>query len=664
MPDRAPIRDRSRRALVATRAGIAVLALLLSIASLSSPAAAQQPVPAAPAVIDGPSPDIVRPSALGLSVARDGTGGLVYLKQVAGVPHVFASQLGGGSFRTPVQLDGGLTGASSQPVIAAGNGGLLLIAFINGGELYALGRASLTAPFAAPLALAGGASSPSISMSNLGKAYVAFAVADGAGSDVRSAYYYNGRWALEAPPLNAVAADNAGTGTGRPDVATAGDGVGIVAWGEGGHVYSRRVWATSPSVVYEQADAALGGCTEASADEPVVGTQGDSSYAEVAFHEVVTCGGPQQSRVLMNRLHGSAYDGITAADGLSGSSDGADAPQIAMGEYGHGWVTSARNGAHDLFATVLGANGFAGGTTQVNGLGNATAPAGIPGLAGLYSTLIAWQQSPGAAGLPEVRVRYAPDGTTLGPEMVLSAPTQGPADAANGLGVAGDVVGDAAVAWLQGASGAEQVVVDQLYQGPGQFSPVKRFRYVNTSQPVLTWRAAHEPWGPMHYAVNVDGSQVAQTTSTSVRLPAPVADGRHSWQVTGANPAGQQSQSRPATVFVDTVSPTVAVKLFGKPVIGSKLHVYASYVDLPQAGEPPADASGIAKVVVLWGDGTIVRPRRGSHRSFHAYRRPGRYQIAVVVLDRAGNASRAVITARVVKPKKNARKPAAKAKRK
>ena len=46
-------------------------------------------------------------------------------------------------------------------------------------------------------------------------------------------------------------------GSGAPQVATAGDGVGIVAWGEGGHVYSRRVWGTAPSVVDEQADIAV-----------------------------------------------------------------------------------------------------------------------------------------------------------------------------------------------------------------------------------------------------------------------------------------------------------------------------------------------------------------------------------------------------------------------
>jgi hypothetical protein len=638
-------------AIGAGRAAAVILTVLASIAVLPSPAAAQQPVPAAPVVLDGPNPDIVRPSALAISVARDGTGGLVYLKQVAGVAHVFVSALAGGSFQAPVEVDASLPGASSQPVIAAGNGGLLLVAFVSGGALYVVERASQGVPLGAPIGLVGGASNPSISISNFGKAYLAFVVADGAGNDVRSAYYFNGRWALESPPLNAVAADDAGTGAGRPRVATAGDGIGIVVWGEGGHVYSRRVWATSPSVSYEQADAPLGGCTEASADEPVVGTEGDSSYAQVAFHELLACGGQQESRVLMDRLQGSVYNGITVADGLSGPSDGADAPQIAMGEYGLGWVTSARNGAHDLFATALGGNGLAEGTTQVNSLGNATAPAGVPATAGLFSTLIAWQQAPGASGLPEVRTRYAPDGKTLGPEVVISSPGQGPADAANGLAAGGDIAGDAAVAWLQGTAGATQLVVGQLYQAPGSFSAVKAFQYVRSSQPSLVWTAARELWGPMRYAVSVDGGQVAQTKATSLQVPAPLTDGLHSWAVSGSNPAGQQSQARPASVFVDTVAPTAAVNVSGRALVSSQLHVYVSYVDLPPSGEPPADASGIAKVVVLWGDGTIAPLRLGSHRSFHAYRKPGRYQIAAVVTDRAGNVTRVLSYLRVTKPK-------------
>ena len=91
-------------------------------------------------------------------------------------------------------------------------------------------------------------------MSPFGKAYVAFTAVGQGGHDVRSAYWNTGSWGVESAPLDANPADNAGTGSGRPDVATAGDGTAIVAWGEAGHIYTRRMLGTSPSVVYEQAD--------------------------------------------------------------------------------------------------------------------------------------------------------------------------------------------------------------------------------------------------------------------------------------------------------------------------------------------------------------------------------------------------------------------------
>jgi hypothetical protein len=258
-------------------------AVLLAAAAvqawLASPGfASTTPTPTPPRVIDGPDAGLAGPVSLGLSVARDGTGGLVYLKQVAGVEHVFVSLLVGGVFGPPQEVDPGLTGSSSQPVIAAGNGGLVQIAFINSGVLYVSGRTTAAAGLSAPRGIASGASNPDLQMTNFGKAYLAFTVADGSGFDVRSAYYFGGIWALEPTPLNQLAADDAGTGKGAPSVAAAGDGVAVVAWGESGHVFTRRVWATSPSVVLEQADAALPGCAESAADEPAVAARRDPDH--------------------------------------------------------------------------------------------------------------------------------------------------------------------------------------------------------------------------------------------------------------------------------------------------------------------------------------------------------------------------------------------------
>lgn len=621
-----------------------MLAMLLVAAA---PAAAQ-PTPAPPQVIDGPSAAIQ--SLGGLSVARDGTGGLVYLKTAGGVAHVFVSRLVGGQFQGPVQLDAGLAGPSSQPVIAAGNGGVLLVAFVNAGVLYVVDAGSSSAAFGAPQAVAGGASNPSLQMTNFGKAYLAFTVADGSGFDVRAAYYVGGSWSLESAPLNVSPADAAGTGSGRPDVAAAGDGVAIVVWGENGHVFSRRVWGTAPSVVDEQADpASIGGCSEVSAGQPAVSAGGDSSYADVAFQEVVSCGGVQQTRVLVNRLRGSQYDGPVAADTGAGT---ADEPQVAMTEYGAGFVTSAEESTGGVIAMQLGNNGSYAAPQQINSLGYASAPYAVPATAGLFSDFVVWQQDPGTTGPAEIRLRYQPRASSLGPETVVSSPASGPTDAARGLAGAGDVGGDAAAAWVQGTGASSEIVVDQLYQPPGSVAPAKSLAYTRSRQPTLSWSAAAGRWGPDHYTVSVDGAVVGQTTSTSLRVPLALGDGSHSWQVTAVNPAGVTGGSRAARVFVDTVAPTLSLKLSGPRRAGSRETATVRYRDVPPAGLPARDASGVVKLTIRWGDGTIVHFKPGVHREVHVYRKAGRYKVTVIVTDRAGN-SRTV--AKVIKVAKAAK---------
>jgi hypothetical protein len=309
-----------------------------------------------------------------------------------------------------------------------------------------------------------------------------------------------------------------------------------------------------------------------------------------------------------------------------------------------------------VFASGFGDTAVSVGTTQVNTLADAIAPEPEPATAGLYSNFIAWQQSPGAAGLPEIRIRYAPDGWTLGPDVVVSSPAQGPTEASAGIAAAGDVNGDAAVAWLQGTPGATWVMTDQLYQPPGQISVSKSVRYENTPYPVLQWGAPREPWGPMSYSLSIDGTPVPGTSATAVRLPGIVANGLHRWQVGGVNPVGQPTRLATGTVFVDTVPPSGKMTLYGSPSPKSSLHVYVSYADRPAAGASPRSASGVASVVVRWGDGTVASLKPGTHRSFHAYRRAGRYVLSLQVTDRARNAIRQAIKVSVKsKPKRKAK---------
>ncbi|MDQ2895642.1 MAG: hypothetical protein M3Y09_08345, partial [Actinomycetota bacterium] len=225
---------------------VLVCGLLAALVPAATPAGAairRTPTLAqANTVVDGPSAGIVGLS--GMAVARDGTGALVYVRNDTGATHVFVSVLRNGVFQASAQVDTGLAGPSSQPVVAVTNNGLIQIAFINAGTLYTVGTANSRSPFTAPVAIAGGASNPSLSLSTYGKGYLAFTATDPAhprGHDVRYAALISGQWVLSGSPLDQNPADDAGAGTARPRVVCAGDGTGIATWGENGHIFARRI---------------------------------------------------------------------------------------------------------------------------------------------------------------------------------------------------------------------------------------------------------------------------------------------------------------------------------------------------------------------------------------------------------------------------------------
>jgi hypothetical protein len=624
-------------------------ALLLAgaeVAALAGPAAAatRRSPTLAPAntVVDGPSADVT--SLNGLAVARDGTGSLVYLKNVAGVAHVFVSGLRSGAFQAPVQVDSGLVGPSSQPVIAATNGGLTLVAFINAGQLYVAQQANALSTWQAPVALYGsGASNPSLSISTFGKAYLAFTAVGPGGHDIRADYFNQGQWAAVSAPLDANVSDDAGAGTARPQVATAGDGTAIVAWGENGHIYTRRVRGTAPSIAFQQADPpSFVGFNEVSADQPVVGTGGDSSYAAIAFHEVVSSGGVKQSRVLVNRLRAGQYDGAVAADTPVGpGGEGAINPRVAVTEFGTGWISAQGDAPNNAFITSLTTNDSVASHAQLNGLPEAGAPDTVPATAGIVSTLLAWQQYGGSSPMPEIRVRYSPDGVQLDPDLIVSTPNLGAANADLGLFAGGDLAGDAAIAWVQSNGSQNQIVTAQLFQAPKAFAPSTGFAYSTSANPLLTWSAPSELWGPLTYTVKLDGAVVGSSQSPALRTVAPVTQGRHVWQVVAANLAGQTSTDRASVVFVDSLPPQVRAQITGVRHIGDLLHIYVRDTDRPP-GLPSSAGSGVVSLQVKWGDGTKAFIK---HAASHVYHRRRTYTVTVIAFDRAGN--RTVVTKKV-----------------
>jgi hypothetical protein len=150
--------------------------------------------------------------------------------------------------------------------------------------------------------------------------------------------------------------------------------------------------------------------------------------------------------------------------------------------------------------------------------------------------------------------------------------------------------------------------------------------------------------------VSVDGAEVGQTGGGSLRLPAPLHDGAHTWRVTVTNPASLTATSKAARLFVDTVAPVVKVTASGPRRAGSDEVFRLSYRD-------PAPGSGVAKLTIRWGDGTVTLVKPGTHRIVHVYRRAGRYKITVTGADRAGNQTTVVHRIKISKPKSSAKKP-------
>ena len=458
------------------------------------------------------------------------------------VPHVFVSALVGGPVpaarrrSTPAS-----PAASSQPVIAAGNGGVLLIAFINGGTAVR-GRPARAPPraFGAPQALAGGAANPAIQMSNFGKAYLAFTVADGAGHDVRAAYYANGGvGARGRAAQRRRRGDDAGTGSGRAGGGRRRRRRGDRRLGRGRpHLHAPRLGDRAER--RRRAGRRRPRCPAAARSRPANPAVGVGRRLLVRRRRLP--GGrlvrrrAQQSRVLMNRLRGSQYDGAVAGRrAVDARRRERRRPEVAMSEYGQGFVTSETARPRTTCSRWSSATtARPAACSQINSLPrHRAARPGARGSPGCSPTSSPGSRIPGSTGPAEIRVRYEPRASTLGPEHGrLLARLRARPTPARGLAAAGDVAGDAAIAWVQGTGAVDRRSSPSSSTSPrARRPPAKSAAYARTAQPVLSWAPSSDRWGPITYTVSVDGARVGQTggdgaAASRARCPTAPTPGR------------------------------------------------------------------------------------------------------------------------------------------
>lgn len=599
----------------------------------------------------------------GLDIAPDGSGAMVFTRDDGGVDHVFVSRLVDGAWSGPERVDDGLGAASSEATVAAGDGGRVIVAFVNGGNVYAVTRAGAGTGYVRQTVWSGGgASGPAVDASVNGKAYLAFAAPGAGGHDVRSAFAKDaGAWTVAAAPLDANAGNDAGVGTGRARVAASADGVAIVVWGEGGHVFARRVFGTAPSLAIADAleGLAIEGVPAASADTPVVSTQDDDSFTGVAFRAHFNLGGPTlRSRAVFRRLRGSRFETPTTIDNApfaSGQSSGE--PRLATVGTGQG-IAVAQNDTSFLNTSMrLLFDVEAGPLEQPDSIAPSTAPTfAVVAAATVRKMIVAWQYTP-AAGAPEIHARYFAE-TAFEPEQAISRAELGPTLAARGLHAAADDNGDIAVAYVQDVPGqGPAIAVATVDQPPARFSPIALAGFQRTDRPTLSWTTSREAWG-RHFQVTIDGVVAGVTGRRSFRVPTPLAQGAHTWQVTSLDRRGQGFPARTVGVRIDSRPATARARLSGARRAGASLRLRVTASDAPAAvpGVAPVVTSGVKSIVVDWGDKTArQRIRRGGQ---HVYARPGRYALRVLVTDRAGNRTTVLQRLKIAKPAKGGTTPA------
>jgi hypothetical protein len=627
-------------------------AVALAALALTAAPASGASFPGTPVV--GPTPELL--SLDGLDIAPDGGGALVTTQRDGGVEHVFVSLLVNGSWSAPQRIDGGLSGSSSQPVVAAADGGRVHVAFANGGNVYATTRPNDASGFT-PLQTVwggGGASAPSLDISVNGKGFLAFTAPGAGGHDVRvAASPDGGPWTLAGAPLDGDPNADAGVGGGRARVAVSADGTAIVVWGEGGHVLARRVRGTQPSVVFADAtaDLVVEGVPAVSSDLPVVGAQDDDSFTGVAFRATFTVGGAPRTRVVYRRLRGSRFEGPTTIDASPfASGQGSEHPQITTVGSGNGIVLGSNDTTFLSFAMLLHGDVGPGTVTQLDSIAPSTdATDAVAAAATPLKMLVAWQFTPasGGAGGAEIHARYY-DGTAFEAEQTLSRPELGPTVADDGIAASGDDNGDMAVAYMQDVPGQGPAVsVATIDQPPGRFAVQRTSGFLRTDRPQFRWTISKENWGRF-FKITVDGVQVGVTGRRDFRVPAPLTQGSHRWQVTAVDARGQTYVAPAATVRLDSVAPALSARLAARGRAGAPLRliVHANDKQPLTAGAPPIQTSGVKRILVDWGDKTRIVVVHGNR---HVYRHAGRYRVRIVVTDRAGNRGTLVRTVRIAR---------------
>jgi hypothetical protein len=634
--------------------GTLVLAFTAIAFSLSTSRASAVILPAV--TIDGPSEDIG--GLGGIAMAEDGTGGVVYLKRVEGVNHVFVSRYISGHWLAPTRVDGEEPFAASWPRIGAAEGGELVVVWATpfaseGGrpvdELLGatLGPgASLFGPamIVDPNIRTGTGTSPALAMSSTGQADVVYRVVNegsrtvsllrpgDVAEDVRVGHFNGLTWSrLGAINRNPAVSMRAPTAVNAPQIAIGPTGNGVVVWQEPdiegvARIWARRLFGRALDYVLPVSATNLAGVPiAADADAPSVAVS-RLGQAAVAYRQAVGPGSPLPGpRIFLNTLpDGESADGSqflgagvvdSAVSGGAGASIGP--PSIDIDEKQDLRLLYDSNGTPRVI------EGNDRGLSGALSLGPAFAGSPLSSASVMNPAgggVSAWP-SADAHGAAAVAVREDfPEGGAQ--TALVSGGSGGPVGE---LAVARSGLGDGLVGFLQGPLGQAAIVVAPVSAPPAQFVISVPNVWVKPALAQVSWQPAVSANGPLHYQVVLDGRRVATPPGvTRLHLsPRGLGDGTHRVQLLASDAEGNATLTSPGTLRVDGQPPVVTIR-------SARGHTISVRV------RDPASGVSAHALTISFGDGQRAR---GSARFRHVYARAGLYQIVVNVADKVGNRS-------------------------
>ena len=628
--------------------GLRAFALALMACAAAAPGASARI--SDPVLVDGPSAELV--DLGGVDMAEDGTGGLVYRKRVDGRAHIFAARFDGRGWTASARVDAGQRFDSSWPQIAAGEGGRLLVTWVQ--ELGAgVDRmfSALLGPgatrFGAPVPVDFNvgeaiATYPSLAMNAPGTAYLAyrvvFATSQGSSSlpagtvdaDVRVARTTGSLWSVAGQPLdrNPVQPVATPTALNSPRIGVDRNGAAVVAWQEPGddqvdRVWARRVFDLRLGNVLQVSPAKLGAAPlQAGVDAFALAVAGFGEAAVAFRQRADPDAGLPRARIFTNTMpeafsdKAATFAGARTADGADDPAGELGVPSIAVTPRGS---LLAGYGIGVASFAAAGDDGAAGAATRLDDGASLVAGDPVTQLAADGAAVLAWKVLRDGLGGVAVQESRA-DGVVT--KDVLSAPAGG---VVSDVRSAGSGVGDAAIAFEQGSGPNAQIVAAVVDAPPQQFAVEAPLDYTRARSVRIGWEPAEHAIGGVRYAVAVDDEQVADNlAATTATLDAGAAgDGVHTIVVTATDAAGQPTESTPAQIKIDRTKPLVRLRPRGRELT-------ISVTDAAEGSGVLASATSIA-----FGDGSRIRGRRTALR--HRYRRAGGFRVVVVTRDRAGN---------------------------